>query len=250
LKRPPQGGNGLRRWAELRSGEFEEADKASLFLPMGSVEPHGPHLPMNTDTIIASAMAEELSRRTNGIVLPPIEYAHLYGLRDYEGGISASHDAQIDLLLDIFRSAERWGGKVLSIINGHTPSEPLVRISQENWIGKGHGMRVLLFTYPGISEIAREVCESSTWQEGIFHADEIETSIMLFLKPSSVRIDGLKPNYPAKPPSLGLEPISWRGFSPSFVGDPSKATAEKGERIFTMIVDNIESQLRKVTSAG
>jgi creatinine amidohydrolase len=240
----------LSLWAELNAGEFEGASKALLFLPLGSVEPHGPHLPMNTDTIISCAMSEELAGRMHGIVLPPLEYTHLYGLRDHPGGISASHEPQMGLLLDIYRDAERWGGRVLSVINGHTPSEPLVRMAQERWAGGGHRMRVLLFTYPGIADIAREVCDSSFWQEGIFHADEIETSLMLYLKPSSVHLEGLKPNYPPKPHSFGLEPVSWRGFSPSYLGDPSKATAQKGQRIFTKVVDNIEAQMRKIASTG
>lgn len=238
----------MRKWADLRSEEFEGADRTLLFLPMGSVEPHGPHLPMNTDTVIASAMAEELTRRMVGIVLPSLDYAHIYGLRDFPGTISASHEPLIDLLLDIYRAAERWGGKILSVINGHTPNEPIVRISQEKWISGRHEMRILLFTYPGISEIANGICDSSPWQEGIFHADEIETSLMLYLKPTSVRMEGIKPNYPMKPASFGFEPVSWRIFDSSYVGDPSKATVEKGEKIFAKIVDNIEAQIKKVAS--
>jgi Uncharacterized protein, putative amidase len=106
-------------WWELTWPEFERVDKTVALLPTGIVEAHGPHLPLGTDALMATYIAEETARRTNVLLLPTVWYGNTYVLDKFPGTISISNETLYRLYLDIFREVARNGVKYLVVVNGH-----------------------------------------------------------------------------------------------------------------------------------
>ena len=98
------------------------------------------------------------------------------------------------------------------------------------------GLPVLHLDYPHLEALAAEHMESEPAGPGFYHADEVETSMMLALAPESVRLDRARPEYPDFPPLFGSEPMKLSAFNRSGVfGDPRPATAQKGEALIAGI---------------
>jgi Uncharacterized protein, putative amidase len=106
-------------WWELTWPEFERVDKTVALLPTGIVEAHGPHLPLGTDALMATYIAEETARRTNVLLLPTVWYGNTYVLDKFPGTISISNETLYRLYLDIFREVARNGVRYLVVVNGH-----------------------------------------------------------------------------------------------------------------------------------
>jgi len=106
-------------WWELTWPEFEKVDKTVALLPTGIIEAHGPHLPLGTDALMATYIAEEAARRTNVLLLPTVWYGNTYILDKFPGTISISNETLYRLYLDIFREVARNGVRYLVVVNGH-----------------------------------------------------------------------------------------------------------------------------------
>ena len=98
-------------------------------------------------------------------------------------------------------------------------------------------MALLQLDYPGLEEAAAEYCSSTPAGPGFYHADEVETSMMLALAPDTVRLDLAVAEYPVFPADFATNPVPLSSFNSSGVfGDPRGATAETGEKIIARIV--------------
>jgi creatinine amidohydrolase len=225
--------------AELSQESFEKSNKNVILLPVGSVEPHGTHLPLGTDTIIAEALANAVSTRTGWPVLPTIQYGFIYGLRDFPGSVSIQEDLLQSLILGIGKELKRYKFKMLAVVNCHIPNSAAVTHALFKALTKDDIPGVNL-TFPGYEEAYSKYCKSKLWRPGIFHADELETSIMLYLRPDLVRMENAKKNYPKPPETFGFYPHSWKEFSDiSVIGDPTLASKKKGELLFNFFVEKI-----------
>ena len=97
---------------------------------------------------------------------------------------------------------------------------------------------MLYLDYPGLEAAAAEYCVSKPAGPGFYHADEVETSMLLALAPETVRMELATAEYPDFPPTFGAEPMLLSAFNRSGVfGDPRGASAETGEKIISRIVD-------------
>jgi len=88
-------------------------------LPVGSTEQHGPHLPLNTDTLIAERVAMETAKRSVGLVLPAMPVGYAWVWRDIPGTVTLRFDSYMQFIRDVAESLERWGVKAVFIISGH-----------------------------------------------------------------------------------------------------------------------------------
>lgn len=222
--------------------ESHVRDRQTVLLPVGAVEAHGNHLPIDTDIIIATSLVEEVSSRTGIIALPPLSYGYLKGLRDFPGSISVRPDTFRALLADIAFSLAEKGVSKLGVVNCHIPNSPLIDEISHMMKDK---IAVLNLTFPGLEHVLKNICTSRQWHPGIFHAEEIETSLMLWLRPNLVDMSKARPSYPQKPPDFDVRYVSWKDFTDNgVVGDPTQATKEKGEKIFNYFVDQIVALIR------
>lgn len=226
------GGLGSSTWSELQNQLESQLSGLgmTLLVPVGSTEQHGPHLPLDTDTRIAQALAQELAERSAGAgtgygwaVAPAIAYGASGEHQSFAGTISIGTEALIQLLLEYGRSACCWAQRVV-FVNGHGGNVPAL----------GEAVRRLRFEG---REVAWLPCAAAGADA---HAGHAETSLLLHLSPDSVRFDRVLPGNSAPLAQLlpamrdgGVAAVSAVGV----LGDPTTATAGEGQRLFGEMAD-------------
>jgi creatinine amidohydrolase len=202
-----------------------------LVVPLGSVEQHGPHLPLTTDTAIASAVAEAAADRLDDALLAPaLTYGASGEHEDFPGTISIGTEALTGLLVEYGRSAGRWAGRVL-LVNGHGGNLDALRAA-------GSCLRA------EDRDVAWFPCGVP---DGDAHAGHTETSLMLHVEPDGVREAAAAPGETGPLthllPRLRAEGV--RAVSPTGVlGDPTGATAEEGAALLGALVDRLVGAAR------
>ncbi|NMB61603.1 MAG: creatininase family protein [Chloroflexi bacterium] len=216
------------KWPEVK--EYIEKGCVAI-LAFGAQEEHGPHCPLSTDTIMAAGLARRLAEKLDALLLPPIPYGETWNNSRFPGTITISFSTAKALIMDIAISLKKTGLKALIIVNGHFGNRAPVELACQI-LRDDHNFPTLHLDYPGMARLAAEICESKPAGMGFYHADELETSIVLALEPTAVCMERAVAEYPDFPPTLGSQPIYLDEFNHSGVfGDPTLASAEKGERL-------------------
>ncbi len=214
-------------------------------LPFGALEQHGPHLPLATDTIMADGLARRISTAVGGILLPAIGYGQTSDNAGFAGTITLSFDTVRAIAKDIAAAVISQGARGLVIVNGDFGNQaPLRQAARET--KEQLGIDVLVVNYPGMAQIAAELCSTHPAGLGLYHADEFETSLVLLLQPESVHMELAVAEYPDYPPTFpavltGLEKLSRSGV----FGDPRPATAELGANL----MDRLEAEAEALVEA-
>ncbi|KNE82552.1 MULTISPECIES: mycofactocin biosynthesis peptidyl-dipeptidase MftE [Streptomyces] len=205
-----------------------------VLLPLGSCEQHGPHLPLDTDTAIASAVAGRAAARLTGetdmVVAPAQPYGASGEHEGFPGTVSIGHDALRLLITEVGRSLLRWAGRLL-VVNGH-----------------GGNLTSLADAVSGLRREARNVAWWPCLPPGSdAHAGRAETSMMLRLRYPAVRAEQAVAG-PTDPVHLLMDRLvaeSVRGVSPSGVlGDPAGASAGEGERLLDRMSGRLADDIR------
>ncbi len=200
-------------------------------LPFGALEQHGPHLPLATDTIMADGLARRIAAEVDGILLPAIAYGQTSDNAAFPGTLTLGFDTVRAMARDIAGALAAQGARTFVIVNGDFGNQaPLRQAARE--VKEQLGVDVLVVNYPGMAEIAAELCTTEPAGLGLYHAEEFETSLVLLLRPDDVNMDLAVAEYPQYPPTFpavltGLEKLSISGV----FGDPRPATAELGARL-------------------
>lgn len=219
-------------------------DNLIALLPVGAMEQHGPHLPLTTDTILAEGVARRIARLVGGLLMPAFAYGDAWSAEGWAGTISISPETTQEALIDIGSGLRRAGFAGLVTVNGHFGNRAPIGAAAEVLIEEG--LPVLALDYPGLEEAAAEYCVSEPAGPGFYHADEVETSMMLALAPDAVRMGRAVAEYPVFPSDFGTRPIQLSTFNTSGVfGDPRGATAETGEKIIARIVAESVAQITR-----
>lgn len=210
-------------------------DGTLTVLALGACEQHGAHLPLTTDTDMAHGVSKRLAEELDALLLPPIAYGDAWTASAYPGTISISPRTLQAMMEDIGHELLRMGVQGLVIVNGHFGNrEPMLLAARALTTA---GLPVCHLDYPGLERLAGEICDSQPAGPGFYHADEVETAIMLAVAPEGVDMERAEPSYPDFPPTFGSEPMQFRDFNPSGVfGDPRPATAAKGEALIAGIL--------------
>ncbi len=204
-------------------------------LALGACEQHGAHLPLTTDTDMAHGVARRLADRLDALLLPPIAYGDAWTASGFPGTISISPRTLQALIEDIGSEVHRTGIRGLVLVNGHFGNREPMLLAARTLVTAG--LPVCHLDYPGLAGLAAEICDSSPAAPHFYHADEVETAIMLALAPAAVDMSRAQPSYPDFPATFGSEPMQLGAFNPSGVfGDPRPATADKGERLVAGIL--------------
>ncbi|MEU6355552.1 mycofactocin biosynthesis peptidyl-dipeptidase MftE [Streptomyces sp. NPDC047072] len=195
-----------------------------VLVPVGSTEQHGPHLPLDTDSVIARAVADHASRLLPGEVLvaPTLSYGASGEHAHFPGTVSIGHEALSTVLVELVRSLSLWAGQVV-FVNGHGGNAATLDRAVAQLRAEGHEVAWTGCGVPG----------------GDAHAGRTETSLMLHLAPRSVRLDaavaGDTRPIAALMPDLVAHGV--RAVSPSGVlGDPAGASAAEGRRLLDRMV--------------
>ncbi|OBI23203.1 mycofactocin biosynthesis peptidyl-dipeptidase MftE [Mycobacterium sp. E2497] len=197
----------------------------SVLVPLGSTEQHGPHLPLDTDTRIATAVARGARARLgrDWLVAPAIAYGASGEHQSFAGTISIGTEALTTLLVEYGRSAAGWAGRLV-FVNGHGGNTAALSVAVARLRAEGRDAGWCPCLAAG----------------GDAHAGHTETSLLLHISPGDVLTDRWLTGNRA--PLAELLPSMRRGgvaaVSPvGVLGDPTTATAAEGERILAEMVD-------------
>lgn len=230
---------------EMTMGDFAEGLKItrSILIPFGSVEQHGSHLPLATDTIQACEVGKKASRLIPLFVAPPVHYGNCRSTACHPGTISISTDTLKRLLKDIVRSCRLQGLRNFIILTGHAGGSHRMALQDggEELLAEFAEIKIAVVTE---LDLVRAVAGGIVETEGDSHAGEIETSRIMHSHPQLVRGEG-KPEYPAFPEGILVR--DKRKYWPGGVwGDPTRASAEKGKRLEELVVERIVQLVRKM----
>lgn len=208
---------------ELATATWTELPERPLVLvPIGSTEQHGPHLPLETDTLVATAVARELAGRIGGWATPAVSIGASGEHHGFPGVMSIGTSALRLVVVELVRSLSLWAGRVV-LVNGHGGNVPAVTRAVDQLHVEGHA----------VSWVA---CVA----DGDAHAGRTETSLVLHLAPELVRKEHAEPGE-TRPlaemlPDLVAHGVRW--LSPNGVlGDPTGATAAEGAELFETMVE-------------
>jgi creatinine amidohydrolase len=241
------------RWERLTAPELKAlaARNALPVLPVGSLEQHGPHLPVWTDSHAAHALAvraaEHAAADLPAVVLPPLWLGLSEHHFPFGGTVSLDYATFHAVLRCVVRSLRASGFGRLFIVNGHGGNiEPLAVSARE--LAHEFAIPVVATTWPKAAPA--EIAAILTAQPGIQHACEGETSLWLALDPAQVRRDRIADalSNEAAPPTPAGASRFWsfaeRAPRTGVRGDPRAATAAKGERIVEAVTAGLVRMMR------
>lgn len=208
---------------------WEEADRDGggllVAVPIGATEQHGPHLPLDTDTRVAVALADGLaSRRADVVVAPAIPYGSSGEHAAFAGTLSIGQQALEQVIVELVRSADHWRGVVLVC---------------------GHGGNLVALQW-AIARLERERRPVLSWAPSVpggdAHAGRTETSLLLALCPDAVHLDRAEAGE-RRPLTVIMDRLRRDGVaavSPNGVlGDPNGASAAEGRELLETLVSDL-----------
>jgi creatinine amidohydrolase len=250
-----------RFWSDLTSEEFSRLDRERLItvLPLGAIEQHGPHLPMSTDTATIEGMVHatlpHLPADLPVLFLPTVPYGKSNEHSRYPGTLTVSAKTLIALWKDIGASVAKAGVRKLVLYNSHGGQMSVMDIVARD-LREEHGMMVVAANWYTLG-LPEGLITAYEGKHGI-HAGDLESSVMLHLKPDCVRKDQFQ-NFSSMTEQLAAE-YKFLSISPSgklgwqmhdinpagAAGDATRATAEKGAAVLEHVGRRFAELLHEV----
>jgi len=253
-------------WEEFRDEIKEES--SLILIPVGCVEEHGPHLPLNTDCIIGETICESVAQQTQIILGPPIRYGVSRTTQGFPGTLEIRVDTLRALTKDILYSFASQGVKILILFTWHGGTshsmilreasiEVIERVRQEHHLPATLNESQLdelpqIYLFSGVrmfdGQIKNQILALLDTEPS--HAAELETSLMLYLQPDLVREDKLE--HLKEFPKIPEGRIFMRGspwLKKGLMGDASHSTKEKGKKIFEIFIKELAQRIHKIRSS-
>jgi len=245
-------------WEQLRSPQLKSlADvNAIVVVPVGSMEQHGPHLPVKVDALLATEVARRAALKVQThqpiLVTPTVWCGLAEHHMDFCGTLTLDFETFHALLRNLCRSIRHHGFRRIFLLNGHGGNIAALNVICSELIRELEGLRVVSGTYWTLPEVAEKFSEILEVQQNVRHAGEAETSMMLALEPELVdqsilnQADGTP-----EIPFYGSGVSRWVSFKEvsanGVIGSPSVATAAKGELLLEVASEGIAGVLQNPT---
>jgi creatinine amidohydrolase len=218
------------RLADLTWLEAEKALTADtvVVIPIGAAaKEHGPHLRLSNDFTLAEYFADRVVEAADVVVAPTINYHFYPAFTEYPGSTTLSLETARDLVVEVCESLARHGPRRFYALNTGISTVRALEPAAEKLAAEGILLRYT--DLKSLEPVEKEVCT----QEAGSHADESETSMLLYIDPSLVDMSkAVKDCAPHEPGGLTRDPDKQGTYSPTGVwGDATLATSGKGERL-------------------
>ncbi len=233
-------------WPQVRA--LQDSGMKTLLLPIGATEQHGPHLPLNTDSVIATSACAFASALTGVPVLPTVKISVSIGHTEkWPGTLAIFHETLINTVKDIARWCVGTGWEQLIIVNSHYGNDAALRVAVDR----------LRFDLVGQFSIAMrntwalspEIAKAFTKDADDWHANEAETNLMSFLAPESVRQEALP--IAADPDRTAHRVFPWMVANTSAngtTGTPGIGNATYGQALLRLIGMSLADTITRARS--
>jgi creatinine amidohydrolase len=239
-------------WPEYR--ERIAGSGGPVFLPIGALEQHGPHLPLGTDALLAGAVAAGAAAAVDGIVAPALAYGYKSqpkcgGGQHFCGTTSLDAATLIGQVRDAIREFVRHGVEHLVLVNGHYENQWFLIEGADLALRECRGARIEVMRME-YWDFCTERTLAAIFPRGfpgfaLEHAAVIETSLMLHFHPELVRLDRIPDDPPADFPPYDLYPTRTAWVPPSGVlSSAREASAQKGALIAEEVIARIAQAVR------
>jgi creatinine amidohydrolase len=237
-----------RSWTQLDAVLKDPARRAVALLPIGATEPHGPHLPLETDVIISMETARRAAARLAGrgveaFVLPPIPYSITDFSKDFSGAIGVTHATSLALVSDVCRAALSQGFNAVCLVNSHLEPDHLavLREAAANLSAEG---KPVLFPDKTLRRWAETLTDE--FRSGACHAGRYETSLVMATDAELVD-EAARRGLPPVGISIGrkikegAKTFREAGGDLAYFGDPAAATSAEGESSYEALAAMVET---------
>jgi creatinine amidohydrolase len=237
----------------LENLSWKEAEKALrdtrvLVLPVGArLKEHGLHLPLNNDWVMAEYLTRRVLAELPVVALPTVQYGYYPAFLDYPGSVSLELETFRDVICSLSRSICRHGPRKIYVLNTGISTNRGLERARLALASEG-----ITMDYTILREATAEAERQVRTEAVGTHADEIETSMMLYMAPHIVRRElAVRDVHEDRGGAnkLSPDPQGQGVYSPTGAwGDPTRATAEKGRVVVEALVSHIVGQIRRLES--
>jgi len=218
-----------------------------VVIPLGAdSKEHGPHLLLKNDRLLANYFTDRLAKEEDVMIYPTIGYHFYPSFVEYAGSTTLRFETSYQLIIDLCQLIASHGPKKIYILNTGVSTIRPLKVASEKLAAQG-----ILLTYTDIIHVAEEEEKKIKKQPMGTHADEIETSMMLYIAPETVDMTKAARDIPEKnvPGPLSLDPKSDRYSPTGIFGDATLATVEKGKIVAEATVRGIIREVQQLRVA-
>lgn len=214
-----------------------------VMIPLGAEsKEHGPHLKLNNDWVMAEYLKRRIMERSDVVVAPTVNYHFYPAFGEYPGSTTLRRETARDLMIDICKSLARYGPKRFYVLNTGISTIAPLKLAADALAQEG-----ILLRYTDLNTATQPVEDQIKQEEGGTHAEEIETSIMLFIAPQSVDMKKAVKDYHPGQGGLTRKQGGAGAYSASGVyGDATLATSDKGSQLVRAMVTNIAGEIEEL----
>ncbi|WP_226641683.1 creatininase family protein [Mesobacillus subterraneus] len=225
---------------DLTASKFNEMRKSvdTVLLPIGMIEMHGPHCSLGTDVWIPREFVRRLDQRIGDRILmaPEVAYGHSWGLAPFEGTIDISAEAFSQYVFEIGKEFRRNGFEQIVLFNGHGGNIPSLTTVAEKLADIG--MKVLTINW--WADYREQILEIT---KGPGHGGEDETSLILAIDEKLADSNLAGDHQVNMNPKIKFEKSGLKLFKDGYLGNAGAATADKGERLYEMMLELVLSDI-------
>ena len=246
------------KWIDLVPSEFSRliADGAVCVVPMGSLERHGEHIPFGCDVVVAETIATRAAERTPAVVFPGYFLAQVHEAACFTGTVNLPQAMAVEVLSHVLDSIAANGFKKIAILNGHGGNSHFLDYFAMSQLDAPRDyVLYIIDTHRAMTQDESDKMDSLWECRVLGHACEMETSVYMACQPGKVRLDLASADtvYPLKRfdhlRPKGIHNAHWwyADYPQNVVGNPAKASLEKGQIALELMVAATARALKTIT---